>query len=186
VRVRLLDGNAEAAAGAPGESVVSSSQLAAGYWGNRFQTDLAFQPDPDDPQLPVRVYRTGDSLRRGADGLYYFCGRVDSQVKIRGHRVEIGEIENAVLACDSALEAAVIFDAGAAPADQLIAIVRLDAHGTTDAVREHLRATLPAYMVPAHVIAIDQMPAGPTGKIDREAIRRIATGALAGRTVHDA
>jgi acyl-coenzyme A synthetase/AMP-(fatty) acid ligase len=127
-------------------------------------------------------YRTGDLLRAGDDGLHYYVGRVDEQVKVRGHRVELGEVENTLLANEAVHEAAVVLGQRGGADDCLVAFVRTaDAIGP-DELRGYLAARLPGYMVPARIVAmVGALPTGRNGKIDRAALKRLASDVLAAR-----
>jgi acyl carrier protein len=117
------------------------------------------------------MYRTGDLARQRADGRIECLGRVDTQVKLRGFRIEPGEIEAALLAYASARDAVVVLH-GAAPDDQrLVAYVVPSADATrAEDVRDALRAHLPSYLVPADVVLLHQLPRTPNGKVDRAAL----------------
>ncbi len=183
-RIMLLDGERPVATGEIGESVVYGSQLSPGYWANAFQTDAAFVANPLEPSLPQKVYRTGDLLREGDDGLHYYVGRADSQLKVRGHRVELGEIENALMQLDGVRDAAVaaVSLSGGGYDNRLVAFVRGDFGGETDALNRHLSDRLPSYMVPSRIVPVlEDMPRSPNGKIDRQALQRLAADALAGQ-----
>ena len=181
-RVMLMEGDRLVAPGEVGESVVYGSQLSPGYWANSFQTDAAFVANPLKPALPQKVYRTGDLLREAEDGLHYYVGRADSQLKVRGHRVELGEIENALMQLDGVRDAAVaaVSLSGGGYDNRLVAFVRGEFGGDTESLNRHLAARLPAYMVPSRIVPVlEDMPRSPNGKIDRKALQRLASDALA-------
>jgi hypothetical protein len=136
---------------------------AAGEGGERFVSDpLA----PEDGPL----YRTGDLGRWRADGLLEFCGRADRQVKVRGVRVEPGEVENALERHPAVREAAVVARAGPAGTELVGFVVPAGEPVGADALRAHLRALLPDPMVPAHLSGLDELPRLPNGKTDRAAL----------------
>ncbi|WP_255955418.1 amino acid adenylation domain-containing protein [Streptomyces odontomachi] len=154
--------------GAAGELCIAGAGLARGYLG---RPELTAQRFVDDPFTPgARMYRTGDLARRLADGTIEFLGRIDRQVKVRGNRVEPGEIEHRLTGLPP-VRAAVVTDR-AVPGGG----VRLVAHYTADEpiddalLRAHLAATLPDYMIPAHFVRIDRIPLTPNGKLDRAAL----------------
>ena len=183
-RVMLMDGDRLVAPGEIGESVVYGSQLSPGYWANAFQTNAAFVDNPLEPELPQKVYRTGDLLREAEDGLHYYIGRADSQLKVRGHRVELGEIENALMQLDGVRDAAVaaVSLSGGGYDNRLVAFVRGDFGNDTDQLNRHLTARLPTYMVPSRIVPVlEDMPRSANGKIDRQALQRLAADALAGQ-----
>jgi amino acid adenylation domain-containing protein len=149
--------------GEPGELLVSTDTMMDRYWGRPDLTDAAIQIRAGDRR---RWYRTGDVVRRRADGLLVFVGRLDHQVKVRGHRIELEAVE-LVIADEPTVDAcAVVVDGD----DRLVALV---APPLTDAAHEaltaRLRARLPRYAVPAEILEVDSLPRGGTGKIDRRA-----------------
>ncbi|MFF7943495.1 amino acid adenylation domain-containing protein [Nocardia gamkensis] len=149
---------------APGELWVTGAGLAHGYRGDPERTADKFVERDG-----VRWYRTGDLVRYRPDGTLEFLGRTDHQVKIRGHRVELGEVE-AVLAehPQVTVAAAVVLEH---PARSLGALVVADENLTDDALRAWLGARLPAYMVPRRFLRGAELPITRNGKIDREAVR---------------
>ncbi|MER6583389.1 amino acid adenylation domain-containing protein, partial [Nonomuraea sp. NPDC001023] len=152
--------------GVPGELVVGGPGVTRGYIGRPELTAERFVPDPLTGQ--DRCYRSGDLLRLTADGQIEFRGRVDDQVKVRGYRVELGEVVTALRALPQVAEA-VVLPVGEGKARQLAAWVT-PATVEAAAVRSALRERLPDYMVPAHVVALDRLPLNPNGKIDRAAL----------------
>jgi hypothetical protein len=120
------------------------------------------------------MYRTGDVVRLGAGGRLEFLRRRDRQVKVRGHRIELGEVEAALLASPLVVAAAAVLRPDL-PAGAGIAAYVVTAGGTpASAVREALRASLPAHLVPAAVVALDRLPTRANGKVDHEALRALA------------
>ncbi|WP_330312894.1 amino acid adenylation domain-containing protein [Streptomyces sp. NBC_00523] len=158
--------------GVPGELCLAGPGVAHGYLGQPLATAAAFVPDPFGP-AGSRMYRTGDRAVRRSDGEIEYLGRLDRQVKVRGHRVELGEIE-AVLHRHPDVRQAV-----AAVHDQsLVAYVV----GKDNDLTGFLRERLPDYMVPSHVVTLPELPRSVSGKLDRAALPR----PLAGRAVGDA
>jgi amino acid adenylation domain-containing protein len=158
--------------GVPGELWIGGDGVALGYHRRPELTAERFVPDPFDAQAGARLYRTGDLGRWRCDGTLEHFGRLDSQVKVRGYRIELGEIEATLSACDgvSACVATVREDR---PGDvRLVAyVVAAPGHAPApQAMRRHLQARLPAYMVPQHVVVIDALPLSPNGKVDRAAL----------------
>ncbi|KVL04547.1 non-ribosomal peptide synthetase [Burkholderia cepacia] len=152
-------------AGATGELYLAGAGLARGYLGRPALTAERFVPDPFVPG--ARMYRTGDLARRRADGALDYLGRVDTQVKLRGQRIEPGEIEALLRAAPGVNDAVVIVrDA------QLVGYVARGDAGPLDraALLDALRAQLPAYMVPSQLIELDALPVTPNGKCDRHAL----------------
>jgi acyl-CoA synthetase (AMP-forming)/AMP-acid ligase II/acyl carrier protein len=108
VRIRLMDKGRPVEPGTPGESVVWGSQISPGYWRNAAENTTRFVEGLIDPALPQKAFRTGDLLRLREDGLYEYLGRLDRQVKVRGHRVELLEVEKAIMRVPGVEEVAVV------------------------------------------------------------------------------
>ncbi|ETK21803.1 non-ribosomal peptide synthetase [Pseudomonas sp. FH1] len=156
--------------GATGELYVGGAGLAQGYHQRPGMTAERFVADPF-ARNGGRLYRTGDLVRQRADGLVEYLGRIDHQVKIRGFRIELGEIETRLLE-HAAVREAVVLALDSPSGKQLVAYLVSDAeHGALrDALKAHLKAQLPDYMVPAHLIVLDSMPLTANGKLDRRAL----------------
>ncbi|VVQ05086.1 Linear gramicidin synthase subunit D [Pseudomonas fluorescens] len=162
--------------GATGELYVGGAGLAQGYHNRAGLTAQRFVADPF-ASTGGRLYRTGDLVRQRADGLVEYLGRIDHQVKIRGFRIELGEIETRLLEHESVREAVVLaLDApsGKQLAGYLVTDVAEQDEAQHTALRErlksHLKAQLPDYMVPAHLILLASMPLTANGKLDRRAL----------------
>jgi amino acid adenylation domain-containing protein len=157
----------------PGELLVGGAGLARGYLDRPELTDERFVDDP--VHTGERVYRTGDRVRRLADGSLDFLGRLDEQLKIRGFRVEPGEIEAALRAHPAIVDAAVVAD-GEGPAARLAAFLVATGSGPTDAraLRAELASRLPEYMLPSQFLWVDELPRSPSGKVDRPRLREAA------------
>jgi len=156
--------------GATGELYVGGAGLAQGYHQRPGMTAERFVADPF-ARNGGRLYRTGDLVRQRADGLVEYLGRIDHQVKIRGFRIELGEIETRLLE-HAAVREAVVLALDSPSGKQLVAYLVSDAeHGALrDVLKAHLKAQLPDYMVPAHLIVLDSMPLTANGKLDRRAL----------------
>jgi natural product biosynthesis luciferase-like monooxygenase protein len=158
--------------GVPGELLLGGPGVARGYLRRPALTAERFVPDPFSGDAGARLYRTGDLARRRTDGRLEFLGRLDHQVKLRGHRIELGEIESALRA-HPAVRDAVVVARGEGAAARLVAFYTpaAGAHAPAeDALRAALRDALPEYMVPAALVALDALPLTPNGKIDRKAL----------------
>ncbi|UTY57074.1 amino acid adenylation domain-containing protein [Massilia sp. erpn] len=171
VRVYVLDAAlVPVPPGVAGEIHIAGSGLARGYLNRPGLSADRFIPDPYGPP-GSRMYRTGDLGRHTSAGTIEFIGRLDHQVKIRGHRIELGEIEQALLRCQDVREAVITAPADPAGERHLVAYVagtagRLD----TAALSQQLQQVLPAYMLPAAWVVLDAFPLNPNGKIDRAAL----------------
>ncbi len=161
-RVHVVDATlTEVDPGPPGELLVGGPGLARGYLGDPALTARRFVPDPDT--AGGRLYRTGDLVSWSADGTLQFIGRTDRQIKVRGQRVEIGEIE-AVLRRHPEVDHAVVAALARPSGVELVAFTT--GRAPAGAVRAHCERHLPAPMVPARVLAVPQLPLVSSGKVD--------------------
>ncbi len=173
-QVHVLDPHGQACPiGVAGEIFIGGDGVALGYLNRPELTAERFVHDPFRSAPGARMYRTGDRGRWRNDGLLEHLGRLDHQVKVRGHRIELGEIE-ATLAQHAAVAHAVVIVREDRPGDvRLVAYLIAKAHTATparDALRDHLRLTLPDYMLPQHMVWLDSLPLLPNGKLDRHAL----------------
>jgi len=170
--------------GVPGEICVGGAGVGRGYLGRPELTAERFVPDPFSPTPGARLYRTGDLGRWREDGRVEFLGRADQQVKIRGFRVEPGEIETVLAWHADVAGALVVARDGAAGGKFLAAyaVARAGAAPTPAALRQHLAARLPDYLVPRHVMVLAAWPLTSAGKIDRRALPVPAAEEDTGRT----
>ncbi|MFF9347883.1 amino acid adenylation domain-containing protein [Streptomyces sp. NPDC014734] len=169
MRVIGADG-LEAAPGTAGELYVGGAGVTRGYLGRPALTAERFVPDPEASVPGARRYRSGDSARRDADGDHAYLGRLDLQVKVRGHRIELGEIENALSRHPAVGGTAVIVDRDAAGEPRLVAYWVAVAPAGPSELREHLARSLPEYMLPNLYVVLDRLPLTLNGKTDRRAL----------------
>ncbi len=158
--------------GVAGEIHIGGPGLALGYLGEQALTAERFIPHLFDRAPGARLYRSGDRARYRADGAIELLGRLDRQVKIRGHRVEPGELEAALLRLPPIREAAVVVEGSSAETRQLTAYVvgMPGAEPASAEIWSELRRTLPQYMLPAAIVVLDSLPLTSQGKIDRRAL----------------
>ncbi len=156
--------------GVPGELYIGGTALGRGYLGQAGLTAERFVADPLD-NSGARLYRTGDLVAWNAEGQLEYLGRLDHQVKIRGLRIELGEVESQLRALPGVREAVVVADEGAA-GKRLVAY--LAAHDgqvlSVPALRAQLAERLPNYMVPAAFVLLERLPLSANGKVDRKAL----------------
>jgi len=171
----LRDDGSAAATDEVGEIVVCSPCVSPGYWRRPDLDAAAFAPDPDRPGW--RRYRSGDLGRVDAAGDLYFLGRRGSRVKIRGHSVDLVEVEAGLSRCGGVREGAVVARSRnpGGEADTLVAYVVLsdDAERTPLELRRDLAARVPHYMLPGAFVFLDAMPLTSTGKTDRRALEAL-------------
>jgi amino acid adenylation domain-containing protein/FkbH-like protein len=164
--------------GVKGELYVGGRGVGRGYVGDAALTGKRFIPDPFSTEGGARLYRTGDVGRYGEDGDIEYLGRMDHQVKVRGFRIEVGEVETTLLGHALVREAAVVARGDGAGEQRLVAYIVPDvvaeaegpAAPTSSELREYLGERLPDYMVPSAFVMLDQLPLTPSGKVDRRAL----------------
>lgn len=159
--------------GSRGEIYIGGVGVAAEYVGDAERTRFHFVADPFDPDSPLRYYRTGDSGRFREDGTLEFLGRDDDQFKIRGHRLEAGEVESLLAEHPAIRAAAAVLHPVATGDPQLVAFVveRAGTEATATELAEFLAERLPRPVVPSYFIRLDALPMSPNGKLDRDALR---------------
>ncbi|KAL4880716.1 hypothetical protein BJY04DRAFT_218873 [Aspergillus karnatakaensis] len=173
-------------AGTPGELLIEGPGLAREYLGDKAKTDAGFIRNPEFarrlglPDTETRVYRTGDLARQTDDGKVLYMGRIDTQIKIRGQRVEVAEIEHWVSHyLGNVNRAAVVAVARGGNQLRLAAVIEFDAGKTHNdsldfgALKKTLSLQMPAYMVPSLYIPVESIPLTGTGKLDRRAVQKI-------------
>ncbi|MCA1612749.1 MAG: amino acid adenylation domain-containing protein [Acidobacteria bacterium] len=158
--------------GIAGELYLSGEGLGQGYLNQPSLTAEKFLPHPFSAEPGARIYRTGDLARYSPDGQLEFIGRFDHQVKLRGHRVELGEIESALRGHPSVRESAAAVLDDAAGDRRLVAYVvpKHNQSPSVEGLQSFLREKLPEYMVPSAVVTLEALPLTPNGKLAREAL----------------
>ena len=180
VRVDVVDSRGRpVVAGIPGHAWIQGPTVAEGYWRRADLTAERFQASNETGK---RRYRTGDRMARTIDGRLMFLGREDEQIKLRGYRIEPGEVEASILELPGVEEAAVVARSpgtGAATtsdheARQLVAFLRTSHAGIPASWRHDLATRLPDHMIPSRLVELSELPRLPNGKIDRQRLRDMA------------
>ena len=158
--------------GVPGEICVAGVGVGRGYLQDPWRTAAAFTPDPFAPEPGGRLYRTGDLGRRRPDGALEFLGRLDDQVKVRGHRIELGEIEAVLAEHGGVDQVSVAARRSPGGEERLVAwwTGGPAAAATDRELRDYLKQRLPDAMIPAVFLRIEAFPLSPNGKVDRRAL----------------
>ncbi len=171
--------------GVTGELYIGGAGLARGYHNRPELTATQFIAHPYAEG--ERLYKTGDLVRRRADGLLEFLGRIDNQIKLRGYRIELGEVETAISKFPSVREVVVALREDNPGEKRLVCYVESDrkALSVTD-LREFLTGKLPNYMLPSAVVVMAQMPRTPNGKIDRKSLPKPEPGAAGAKAPYEA
>ncbi|KYF79126.1 hypothetical protein BE11_45185 [Sorangium cellulosum] len=183
-QIYLLDRHGQPVpAGVAGELHIGGVGLARGYHERPALTAERFVPDPFGSAPGGRLYRTGDLARHRPDGAIEFLGRLDHQVKIRGLRVELGEIEARLLQHPGVGEAVVVARDEAHGGKRLVAYVagRDGSAPEPEALRAWVGEALPAYMVPSPIALLERLPLSPNGKVDRRALPALEAAAVGHR-----
>ncbi len=180
--------------GVVGEVYIGGAQLARGYLNQPALTAERFIPDPFSSESGRRLYRTGDLARLRPDGNFEFIGRNDFQIKLRGHRIESGEVEAALRRELFVREAVVKTQKNARGEEALVAflLVEPDSRLQVNELQDRLEEQLPPHMIPSAFVLLDEFPLSPNGKIDRRALQATDdllqtsyTGYVAPRTPHE-
>ncbi|MCU0673549.1 MAG: LLM class flavin-dependent oxidoreductase [Myxococcota bacterium] len=167
----VLDANLEPVpVGVPGELFIGGTGVTRGYLFRDELTKERFLPNPF--VKGGRMYRTGDLVRYRPDGVIDFIGRVDHQVKIRGYRIELGEIESRLNELPEVREAVVMAREDSPGDKRLVAYLTTYTQVKDEALKKHLGASLPDYMVPSHFVVLDAFPLTPNAKVDRKKLPR--------------
>ena len=173
MEVYVLDGEMEVVAeGVLGELYLGGAAVGRGYLGRVELTAEKFVPHPYSEQPGQRLYRSGDVGRYGREGNIEYVGRRDEQVKVRGFRVELGEIEAALREHEQVSEALVVAQGEAEADKRLVGYVVRTAGAAVgvEELRKSLRQRLPEYMVPAALVELSELPLTAHGKVDRQAL----------------
>ncbi|MFB8113761.1 amino acid adenylation domain-containing protein [[Kitasatospora] papulosa] len=158
--------------GVTGELLLGGPGVARGYLGRPDLTADRFVPDPTGARPGGRLYRTGDLVRQDPDGVLHFLGRRDHQVKVRGHRIELGEVEAGLNRLPGVHEAAAAVRPGPDGDKQLVGYVVPAEHTAFDpsALRTALRQRVPGFLVPSAWVRLDELPLNANGKLERTAL----------------
>jgi len=156
--------------GSVGELWIGGDGVTAGYFRREELTAERFRPDPFGKQQGGKIYGTGDLVRFRADGVLEYLGRKDLQVKVRGYRIELGEIETALSQHRGIQEAVVVARDDGEEARLVAYYVARKPAPEVEELREHLRQSLPEFMVPGHFVVLPDLPRTPNLKVDRKAL----------------
>ena len=169
MRVLILrEDGTECAPNETGELCVIGSQLALGYWNNPEESARAFTANPLNKAFYEEMYHTGDLAYKCEDGLIMYVGRKDSQIKLRGNRIEMGDIENAARTVAGVTNACAVFDA---PNEQIVLFVETAQKLNKRMVNLELGKLIPKYMLPGKVVCMEEFPLNANRKIDRVALK---------------
>lgn len=171
----ILDGNLQPVpVRASGELFIGGDGLARGYWRRDELTAEKFIADPFSAELSARLYKTGDLARWRSDGVIEFLGRADNQIKLRGYRIEPGEIETALKRQPDVLDSVVVLREDTPGDKRLVAYIVLKqstlAEPQPSKLIAALKKSLPDYLVPSAIVALSALPRTPNGKLDRNAL----------------
>ncbi|MDP3705055.1 MAG: amino acid adenylation domain-containing protein [Legionellaceae bacterium] len=156
--------------GIPGELYIGGDGVALGYLNNQELNHKCFLPNPFSKTIQSKIYKTGDMALRSADGELHYIGRVDTQIKIRGHRIEAEAIENILMEYDHIKEC-VVLDKTPDNKHELVAYITLrNDEISLTSLKDYLKNHLPNYMIPTKFVVIDNFPLTSNGKINRKTI----------------
>lgn len=165
----LNDKNGQCETDEQGELCILGSGIALGYWNEPKLTEKAFCQNPLNSKYDETMYRTGDLVYKNTEGNIIFLGRKDSQIKLRGNRIELGDIESAATSIDGIKNACAVFDA---ERQEIILFLETAEEIKDRKFKMLLKQIIPAYMTPAKIIAMTDFPHTPSGKIDRVRLRK--------------
>lgn len=155
--------------GEQGELCISGSGIAMGYWNSPEITKKAFIQNPLNNKYYERIYKTGDLVYEAEDGNIMFIGRADSQIKLRGNRIELGDIEAAASAMPEIKSSCAMFDQ---ENEEIYLFLETDAKIVQRKFNMQLKKYIPAYMAPQKIISMSAFPHTPSGKIDRQTLKK--------------
>lgn len=155
--------------GEQGELCIGGTGIAMGYWNSPEITAKAFIQNPLNNKYHDRIYRTGDLVYEAEDGNIIFIGRADSQIKLRGNRIELGDIEAAAAAMNDIKSCCAMFNA---EKEEIVLFLETDARIVQRKFNMELKKYIPAYMVPQKIISMPAFPHTPSGKIDRQTLKK--------------
>lgn len=173
----LADDRSIVAEGENGELFLAGLRIARGYVGNKSETALRFVELPSESDTSILAYATGDRVRRNAAGEIEFVGRLDDQVKVRGHRVEVDDVVSAIAAQPGVIDAVVLPHRSPCGTIALHAFVQIRDEASLESVRLGVCECLPPYMVPATYQRIQRVPLNRNGKADRRQLERLVEAA---------
>jgi aryl carrier-like protein len=156
--------------GLVGEIYIGGAGVCGGYWERAELTAGRYLPDPFSASGGARLYRTGDTGRYQRDGQVEYVGRLDEQVKVRGYRVELGEIEAELREQGAVREVVVMLREDQAGGKRLVAYVVAEAKTSVSELRQSLQEHLPEYMIPSAFVMLEELPLTVNGKVDRRAL----------------
>ncbi len=165
----LNDENQQCKTGEQGELCISGTGIALGYWNAPDITEKAFVQNPLNSKYHDRIYRTGDLVYENEEGNIIFIGRKDSQIKLRGNRIELGDLESAAATVDGADSVCALFDADR---QEIVLFIETSVEINVRKFKTELKKYVPAYMVPSRIVTINKFPHTPSGKIDRVGLRK--------------
>lgn len=164
----LNDEDKQCKIGEQGELCISGTGIALGYWNAPEITSKAFVQNPLNTKYHDRIYRTGDLVYENDEGNIIFIGRKDSQIKLRGNRIELGDLESAAAAIENVESACALFDDNK---QEIILFIETSTEIVARKFKMELKNYVPAYMVPSKIITMEKFPHTPSGKIDRVGLR---------------
>ena len=159
--------------GVPGELYIGGAGVAVGYLNRPELNENCFISNPFLQETSARLYKTGDLVQVDEDGNLHYLGRIDTQIKIRGHRIEASAIENVIMDYQGIKEC-VVLDKNPQQQHELVAyLIVMDEALSLKGLQHHLKAHFPSYMIPTRYVVVDEFPVTSNGKIDRKHISHI-------------